>query len=815
MPDTLLQDVRYALRLLRRSPLFTATAALSLAIGIGANATIFSVVSAMLLRPLPGLAQPSHLVDIGRTQDGSGFDTVSYPNYRDVRVRATTLSDVYAYRVEPQPISLADGREAERIYGAVVSGNYFRSLGTTAIRGRLLNDADDRTGGPSVAVISHEFWQRRFGAAEDTVGRTVTFNGVPVAIVGITPPGFQGTTLMRSDAWLPLSMSAVAAPRFSERLFESRESVWLVMGGRLKPEATLAQANAELESIAKALQREYPDANQGKGLTALSTAVVPGQQKIVTGFLALLLALVGIVLLVACVNIAGMLLARAAARRREIAVRLAIGASRVRLVRQLLTETVVLFSAGCGLGLFLSQWLTTALLSLLPQLPVPVGIDITVDWRVVVFAVAVSFVCAVLFGLAPALQASRPNLVPALKIDGLGGNGGRLPLRSAFIVGQVTMSLLLIIAAGLFIRALGRAAGIQPGFDQTNVDVVSMDVSLSGRSRADAVAFSRTLLDRVRSLPGVRSAAFTADLPLDGGRMGLGSLRAPGVQAPGGRDGFDADWNVVTPQFFRTLNIGLVRGRDFSDQDVAEAPGAIIINEAMARRVWGTTDVIGRQLTGDDNEGPGRWTVVGIASDAQLISLGATVQPYVYVPLSQRYLPRLSLVVKSAHGSTIPQVRTLVRELDPNLPVTVAMKLSDVTSIGLIPQRVAAAVAGSLGVVVLLLAAVGIYGVTLYAVNRRTREIGVRMALGADRQSVVRLVLRQGLALTAIGVVIGLVAGAAGAQVLRSLLFGISALDPVAFGGAALLFGLVSLVASYLPARRAARVDPMVALRAE
>jgi predicted permease len=421
----------------------------------------------------------------------------------------------------------------------------------------------------------------------------------------------------------------------------------------------------------------------------------------------------------------------------------------------------------------------------------------------------------VLFGLAPALQASRPNLVPALKIDGLGGNGGRLPLRNAFIVGQVTMSLLLIIAAGLFIRALGRAASIQPGFDQTNVDVVSMDISLSGRSGADAVAFSRTLLDRVRSLPGVLSAAFTADLPLDGGRMGLGSLRAPGVQAPGGRDGFDADWNVVTPQFFRTLNIRLVRGRDFGHQDVAEAPGAIIINEAMARRVWGTTDVIGRQLIGDDNEGPGRWTVIGIASDAQLISLGATVQPCVYVPLSQRYLPRLSLVVKSAHGGTIPQVRTLVRELDPNLPVTVAMKLSDVTSIGLIPQRIAAAVAGSLGVVVLLLAAVGIYGVTSYAVSRRTREIGVRMALGADRKIVVRLVLRQGLALTAIGVVIGLVAGAAGAQVLRSLLFGISALDRVAFSGAALLFGLVSLAASYLPARRAARVDPMVALRSE
>jgi len=816
MSETLIHDARYALRVLRRSPLFTLTAALSLAIGIGANATIFSVVSAMLLRPLPGLAEPSRLVDIGRTQDGNGFDTVSYPNYRDIKDRVTTLSDLYAYRVEPQPISLGDGRDAERIYGAPVSGSYFRTLGTTAVRGRLLNDDDDRAGGPSVTVISYGLWLRRFGGSNEAIGRAVTFNGHPVTIVGITSRGFQGTTLMRSDAWLPLSMSAVSAPRLNERLFASRESVWLVMGGRLKPGVTLAQANAELDTIGTALRREYPEANRGKGLKALPTAVVPGQKNIVTGFLALLLALVGLVLLVACVNLAGMLLARAAARRREIAVRLAIGASRLRLIRQLLTETVVLFSFGCFLGLLLSQWLTKVLLALLPQLPVPIGIDIGVDWRVVAFAIAISFGCAVLSGLAPALQASRPDLVPALKVDGLGSNGARLRLRSAFIVLQVTMSLILIIAAGLFIRALGRAAGIHPGFDQTNVDVITMDISLSGYARPEALAFSRRLLERVQAIPGVQSAAFTADLPLDGGRMGLGSLRAPGVQPPsGGRIAFDADWNVVTPGFFRTLNIPLVRGRDFTAADVVGRPGAIIINEAMAKSVWGTTDVLGRQLIGDDDQGPGRWTVVGIASNAQLITLDGKVEPYVYVPLNQRYMARLSLLVKSARGGTIPQVRTLVRELNPNLPVTVAMPMSEVTAIGLIPQRIVAAVAGSLGVVVLLLAAIGIYGVTSYAVNRRTREIGVRMALGADRGTVLRLVLRQGLVLTAIGVAIGLIAGAAGAQVLRSLLFGISALDPVAFGGAALLFGAVSFTASYLPARRATRVDPMVALRTE
>jgi putative ABC transport system permease protein len=815
MLEALAQDTRYALRLLRRSPVFTLTAALSLAIGIGANATIFSVVSAMLLRPLPGLAEPSRLVDIGRTQDGAGFDTVSYPNYRDIVERATTLSDVYAYRLEPQPISLNDGRDTERIYGALVTGNYLRALGTTTVRGRLLDAADDRIGSPPVAVIAYDLWRRRFDGSDDAVGRTVTFNGQPVTIIGVAPPGFQGTTLMRSDTWLPLSLSSVAAPRLGERLFKSRDSVWLVMGGRLKSSVTLAQANAELDAIGTALRREYPDANRGKGLEARPASVVPGQKNIVTGFLALLLALVGLVLLVACVNIAGMLIARAAARRREIAVRLAIGASRSRLVRQLLTETIVLFSTGCLLGLILSQWLTRVLLALLPQLPVPVGVDIAIDWRVVAFTIAISFGCAVLSGMAPAFQASRPDLVPALKIDGAGADGGRLRLRSAFIIGQVALSLVLIIAAGLFIRALGRAASIQPGFDQTNVDVVTMDISLSGYSKPDALAFARTLTERVGALPGVQSAAFAADLPIDGGRMGLGSLRAPGVQARGGRTTFDEDWNVITPGFFRTLNIPLVRGRDFTEEDVAGAPGAIIVNETLAKRVWGTSDVIGRQLIGDDDEGAGTWTVVGVAGDAQMITLGGTVEPYVYVPLNQRYIARVSLLVKSTDRGTIPRVRALLRTLNPNQPVTVAMPLSDVTAIGLIPQRIAAAVAGSLGVVVLLLAAIGIYGAMSYQVNRRVREIGVRMALGADRATVLRLVLRQGVLLTTTGIVLGLIAGAAGAQVLRSLLFGISALDPTAFAGAAFLFGVVSLVAAYLPARRATRVDPVVALRAE
>jgi predicted permease len=811
------QDVRYALRLLRRSPLFTSVAVLSLAIGIGANATIFSVVSAMLLRPLPGLTDVRGIVDIGRTQDGQDFDTSSYPTYADVRARATTLSDVYAFRVEPQPLSLGGAQDAERIYGMLVSGNFFRALGTTAVRGRVLNDTDDKPSAAPVAVISYELWQHRFAGADDAIGRVVPINGHDVAIVGVAPRRFQGTTLVRSDAWMALAKTAIAIPRFSEEAFTERRMVWLFLGGRLKPGITVSQANAELSTIGAILEKEHPDENRGKGLKALPSAIVPGRTPMVAGFLALLLAIVGLVLLVACVNIAGMLLARAAARRREIAVRLAVGASRGRLVRQLLTETTVLFAAGCAGGLLLSDWLTSLLLSVLPALPFPIGIDIVVDWRVVAFAMLASLGAAILAGLAPALQASRHDLVPALKVEP-SGNGGRLRLRSAFVVAQIAMSLILIVAAGLFIRTLARAANTDPGFDQANVDVITVDLAIAGKSDADSAAFASAVLDRVRALPAVESAAFAADLPIDGSRMGFGSLRAPGVTLPSGRTSIDADWNSVTPGFFRTLRIPLIAGRDFTDQDSTNAAGAIIVNEAFARSVWGTPQAVGRQLEmNSGREGqPAMVTVIGVASNAQMISLGGTVEPYVYVALAQHFTPRVSLVVKGAGArSTIPAIRAAIRDLNPYVPVTAAMPLTDVTALGLIPQRLAAAVAGSLGIVVLLLAALGIYGITAYSVSRRTREMGIRVALGADSVVLLRLILRQGLMLTAIGVAIGLAAGALVSQVLRSLLFGVSALDPVTFGGASLLFLLVALAATYGPARRATRVDPMVALRTE
>jgi predicted permease len=527
------------------------------------------------------------------------------------------------------------------------------------------------------------------------------------------------------------------------------------------------------------------------------------------------MALVSLVLLIACVNVAGMLLARAVARRREIAVRLAIGAGRSRLIRQLLTESAILFAAGGLLGLALTKWLTALLLAVLPSLPVPVAVTISADWRVVTFAIGVSLVAAVLSGLAPALQASRADLVPALKTEGLDSGWSRLRLRNAFVIGQVTMSLMLVIVAGLFLRALEHAAAIEPGFDERHVDVVQLDLTLAGHTGDTARPFVRELLERVRVLPGVETATLTVDLPLDGGRMGLGGIKLPGRTPPHG-EFFVADWNVIEPGFFRTLKLPLTRGRDFTDRDTQTSLPVAIVNEALAAQYWPGEDPLGKQMI-VQGDGPARnVSVVGVAADARLIWLTGPVEPYVYVPFAQRFIPRVALLVRTRDDrSAVPEVRALLRSMNPNLPITQSMRLSEVTAIGLIPQRIAASVAGTMGSIGLLLAAIGIYGVTSYAVSQRTREIGIRIALGADHANVIRLVLRQGLMLAAIGVAIGVVIAAVGSTFLESLLFGVRGLDPVTFAGACLLFAVVTLVASYVPASRATRVDPMVVLRNE
>ena len=816
MVESWVQDARFAVRLLRKSPLFTLTAAVSLAIGIGANSTIFSIANAMLLRSMPGIEAADRLVDIGRSRRPGEFDTMSYPNYADVRDRATTLSGVYAFTPEPYPLSLGGRDEAERVYGAVVTTNYFTVLGTKPHLGRLFADSDDKGPGANpVAVVSHELWQRRFGADPAFAGSTIVLNGLPFTVVGVTPRGFQGSTVVKPGIWVPMAMLTQAVPRRNLSLFTARRANWLFVGGRLRDGVTRAQANGELEAISESLQREYPETNREMTFVAAGTALVPGRRGIIAGFLGLLMGIVGLLLLIACVNLAGMLLARGAGRTREVAVRLALGANRWRLVRLLLTETVVVCVVGGLAGLLLSTWLTSLLLSVMPQLPVPVGIEITMDWRVVAFTAVVSLVAAIVSGLAPSLQAVNPNVVPALKTDSLDRGPARLRLRNIFVVAQVTMSLVLVIGAALFVRALQHAASVPVGFDQRNVDVVGLDLSLAGYRGEQGEAFLRTLLGRIRQVPGVQSASAMVDLPLDGGRMGFGGVTIPGVQPPPRYETLPADWNVSEPDGFKTLGIPIVKGRDFTDADTNGAPRVAVVNEAFVRAYLRDRDPLGVQFEMRDEDGNYQVAIVGVARDARLVWIGEDAEPHITIPRAQRDMERMFLVVKTSGTSVIPEVRRIVREMNPNLPVIEALPLEQVTAINVIPQRIAAAVAGSLGVVGLLLAAIGIYGVTAYTVTRRTREIGIRVALGAKHGDVMRLLLRQGAILAGSGVVLGILLAGLGSQLIASLLNGVSALDPLTFIGAATLFAGVTLLATYVPARRALAVNPTVALRNE
>jgi predicted permease len=827
MLDSWLQDVRYAARLLRRNPLFALTAAASLAMGIGANTIIFTIANALLFKTPVGVVGPGRLVDVGRSQDGSGFDNGSYPNYLDVRARNTVFTDVYAYKLGAEPMSLGGSDGAERIFGDMVSTNYFDILGARPEIGRLFASADGiQPGATPFAVLSHQFWKRRFNGDPAVVGRTLQVNGHPLTVIGVAPDGFHGTTVLTTDMWVPITMVGELSPRRSGSILTSRESVWLVMGARLKPDVSIGQAQGELTSIARALEQEYPDANRGKGLRVAASAPIPGNGAPVAAFMAVLMGIVTLVLAIACANVAGVLLARASARRREIAVRLAIGAGRGRLIRQMLVESSLLFLAGGAAGLALARSLTTTLVSLLPALPLPIDVSLPLDARAVGFTLALSLGAAVLSGLAPAFHASRAEVVGGLKADAQGGPE-RMRLRNAFVVSQVAFSIVLVVGAGLFGRALQRAATIDPGFDPRGLELAFLDLSLSGYTETTGPVFAQQVVERVRALPGVRSATVSAMMPLGMGRMGLGGLSLPGAPMPTDRRGpppagwLKADWNVVEPDYFKTMRMPLVVGRDFTATDRPGAPYVVIVNETAARQMWPNQDPLGKVLVHHlDRRGTSDslrpMTVVGVAKDAKYAFLGEEPTGFVYVPMQQQYIPRTTLVARAVDGRRLAaDIRSLLASMNPNVPVVNAQTFEEYASLGLVPQRIAASVAGSLGIIGLLRAAIGIYGVTAYMVTSRTREIGIRIALGARPGSVIRMVLRQGMMLTVIGAVIGLVLAAAASRLLGSLLFGVGPTDPISFAGSAVLFVVIGLAACYAPAHRATEIDAMEALRYE
>jgi predicted permease len=811
----LLQDVRYAIRLLSRNPLFALTATLSLAIGIGANTTIFTIANALLFRAPAGVVDADRVVDIGRSENGDGFDNGSYPNFADLRARNTVFTDVYATEWGSEPMSLGNAGGAERIFGVLVSNNYFETLGTRPAAGRLFSRTDPAAAGAApYVVLTHRFWTRRFRQDPSIVGRELRINGHPFTVAGVAQEGFQGTTPLLPDVFVPINMVAEATPSQSAAMLTHRGASWIIMGGRLKPGVSIESAQAEANAIAATLAREFPQENRGNGFRVAALSPIPGNSAPVAAFMAGLMVVVALVLAIACSNLAGVLLARATSRRREVAVRLALGAGRRRLVRQMFVETAILFLAGAAAGLLVARVMTTLLLAMLPALPVQIDLALALDAKAVLFTAGLSLIAAMLSGLAPAFHASRGDVVSSLKTDASSAPE-RMRLRNTFVVAQVALSMVLVVGAGLLVRAMQRAADIDAGFDPRGVEVTTIDLGLAGYTDETGPVFAHQILERVRAIPGVTSATLAARLPLSGGGLGLGRLTLPGASADD--EGITTDWNSVEPGYFSTMRMPLLIGRDFTTDDRAQTPFVAIVNETFAKRMWLNQSAIGKTLSQETGPNSTRnLTVVGIARDGKYRTLGEAPRNFIYVPLQQQYLSGFTIVARSSRGQRLAtEIRSLLASMNSNVPVISSQSLEEYTSIGLLPQRIAASVSASLGIVGLLLAAIGIYGVTAYLVASRTREIGIRMALGANRGAVIKMVLRQGMGLVGIGMLVGIALAVAGAQLLRALLLGVGTTDPIAFGGAAVMFCVIGLAACYVPVRRATAIDAAVALRAE
>ena len=817
MLETLIQDLRFGVRMLARRPGFTVVAVLSLALGIGANTAIFSLINMLLLRPLP-IRQPGQLVALNNAgANRSLFSNFSYPNYEDLRARNDVFTDLFAYRITPLSIS-HDGIN-ERRWGYEVSGNYFVALGVQPALGRFISADDDRTpGAHPVVVIGHRYWQQSLGGAPDAVGKEVIVNGRRYTIIGVTPPGFLGTEIASAaEFWFPLAM--LAQLEVGNNGLNERGAEIVFVQGRLKPEVSAAQAQTALNLLATQLEREYPDDNAGKRITLSPPGLFSGTLRgTALGFVGLLMAVVGLVLLLACVNLANLLLARAAERRREIAVRLALGASRWRLVRQLLTESLLLACGGGALGLLPAFWLVSLVTAL--ELPpnVPVTFGIRVDYRVYLFTFLLSLATGVLFGLLPAWQTTKAELVAALKDEGHQFRSGRSArqgwLKGGLIVLQVALSLVLLMGGGLMVRSLQQAGTLRLGFEPQHAAELSFNLRLQGYDNAQIKEFQKRLLERIGSLPGVQSAGLADLLPVDlhfartaiypEGRAPERNERAPRAMS-----------NLVSPGYFQAMGTRLLQGREFTAQDNEQAAPVVIVNESFARLFFPNASPLGQQVGLGRPDAP-KARIVGIVEDGKYAGLGEDARPYAARPLWQASSGATSVVVRATGDlpTVMAAVRREIQQLDPYLPIASAT-LVEKLSLPLLPARIVAALLGGFGVLALALAAIGIYGVMSYAVARRTHEIGVRMALGAQSADVLRLVIGQGLALVLLGVALGLVAALALTRLLKSVLFGISATDPLTFVGIAGVLTAVTLLACYLPARRATRVDPIEALRHE
>jgi predicted permease len=820
--ETLLQDIRYGLRMLKKSPAFTAVAVITLALGIGANTTIFSMVDSFLLRPLP-VQDPAQMTVLSQTVSQTHKNDTTLPifsiaEYRDLRSQTSEVfSGVLAYQYGMDGLS-ANGK-TDRVLTNFVSGNYFSLLGLKPALGRfILPSEGEVVGADPVMVLSYSYWQTHFGGDSEIVGKTVTLNGRPFTIVGVAPEGFEGiSSIVRSQAYLPLGMAIVED--YPSDFMSNRQIRSDFLYSRLRPGVSLKQAQASLDVIAQRLAQQYPDTDKNRTLRVtpeLHSRPNPDPNNTMMIISGLFLGLAILVLLLACVNVANILLVRATVRVREMAIRAALGAARIRLIRQLVTESVVLALVGGIAGVLLGLFGSSFLSSINLHFDVPMRLDFHFDWRVFAFALAVALCTGVIVGLLPSIRASREDVGALLREAGRGVVSGRHRLRDILVIVQVGGSLMLLIIAMLFMRSLGKAQQADLGFEPSGVLDFSMDPTEIGYGAQQGRAFYKNLLSRVRALPGVEAATAANSVPM--GYFGnFDTLEVDGYTPPPDQPSPVIAYNAVLSGYLETLKVPLLRGRTIEERDGEASPFVAVVNEAMVKRFWPNQDPIGRHFR-LRSEPQRSIEVVGVAKDSRFQGFTGTINPYFYVPVAQHYagnsLTTLQVRTSVTPATMIPEVERIIESLAPSMPVFDAQTMTQAldTLNGLLLFEIGAGMAAALGLLGLILAIVGVYGVISYSASQRTHEIGIRMAIGAQPMEILKMVFRQGLVIVAVGLVVGMAAAFASARVLKGFL-AVSATDPATYLSVAVVLSLVALSACYIPARRATKIDPMTALR--